>query len=160
MRTTYRANLPGLALAVFIGLAGPVVAATPAPVPSPDEDAFLDILPKVDVPEDVQPIPGAVNEEWRSCQAVWPSEYETSQKGPEARAYRDIYGFVQARAVIEGKDCGCQTKAAEWEHVEAIADRLREHFDATALSWTHTRSMSDAADRLIAVAETMCGGAF
>ncbi len=157
---THAATLPGLALATLLALAGPIAAETPAPATAPDEDAFLDILPKVEVPEDVQPIPGAVNEEWRNCQTLWPTEYELSQKGPEARAYRDIYGFVQASNVVEEQDCGCQTKAANWDEVEVIAGKLRDHFDAAALAWTHTRPISDSADRLIAVAETMCGGAF
>jgi hypothetical protein len=70
-------------------------AEAPAPADLAQEEAFLDVLPKIDVPDDVQPIPGAVNEEFRNCEAQWPPEYALSQKGPEARAYRDIYGLCR-----------------------------------------------------------------
>lgn len=65
---------------------GMAPAETPAPADLAQEEAFLDVLPKIDVPDDVQPIPGAVNEEFRNCEAQWPPEYAMSQSGPEARA--------------------------------------------------------------------------
>ena len=157
---THAATLPGLALATLLTLAGPIAAETPAPTTTPDEDAFLDILPKVAVPEDVQPIPGAMNEEFRNCKESWPAGYEQARSGPESRALRDIYGLVRAQNVISAQDCTCSGKVANWNDVEAIAAALREHFDVTELGWRQTEAISNKAKSLIAVAETMCGGAF
>lgn len=148
------------ALAVTTCLAGPCLAQTPAPSPSAQEEAFLDILPPLAIPADVQPIPGAVNEEFRSCQAHWPEGYAAAQSGPEARALRDIYGLVRTRNVISSRDCSCAGKVASWEDVEAIAAALRQHHDVERLGWKQTKSISTEADRLTAIAETMCGGAF
>lgn len=141
-------------------LAGTALAETPATPDMAAEDAYLDILPAIDIPDDVQPIPGAMNKEWRNCQSAWPEKYLKSQEGTEARAFRDIYGFVQARSVIEFQDCGCATKAGDWENVETVAAKLREEHGTPTLGWMHTRQISEEADRLIAIAETMCGGAF
>jgi hypothetical protein len=149
-----------LTMVSLVAFGGPSMAQTPAPVNPAQEEAFLDILPKVTVPDDVRPIEGAVNTEWRQCKGEWPSEYRLSQAGPEARAYRDIYGFVQAKSVIETQDCGCVTKAASWSDVEAIANKLRPVYGVDQLGWKHTRALSDTSDRLITVAETMCGGPF
>ena len=89
---------------------GMAPAETPAPTDLAQEEAFLDVLPKIDVPDDVQPIPGAVNEEFRNCEAHWPPEYQNAQSGPEARALRDVYSYVRARNVIATSDCGCTGK--------------------------------------------------
>lgn len=141
-----------------LGLAGlGARAETSAPAA---EDAFLDLLPKVEVPDDVQPIPGAVNEEFRNCRAVWPAEYEASQKGGEARAYRDIYGFVKARNVIATQDCTCAGKVADWTEVEALADQIRKRSGVKELRAPHTEQVHDAAEPLFAVAEKLCGGKF
>ena len=141
-------------------ITGVAAAETPVGPGMEGEEAFLDVLPKVAVPADVQPIPGAVNEPWRSCQSVWPQEYRQTQEGPEARAYRDIYGFVQAKEVVEVRNCSCATKAADWAQVERIASGLRQSTGTKVLKWLQTREISDEADNLIAVAEVMCAGPF
>ena len=133
---------------------------TPALTDIAQEDAYLDVLPKVDVPENVEPIPGAVNEEFRNCEAFWPAGYALAQSGPEARALRDIYGLVRVRNVIETQDCGCAGKVANWEKVEAVAAALRDHHDVQRLSWQQTKAIAEEAATLTAVAETMCGGSF
>lgn len=148
----------GLSLAAGLGLAASVsLAETPD---TADADAFLDVLPKVEVPDDVQPIPGAVNEEFRNCRAAWPAEYALAQSGPEARPLRDIYSLVRARNVIATKDCGCSGKVASWDNVEAVAASLRSKSGVERLTWQQTAPLLDEADRLTAIAETMCGGSF
>ncbi|OJY28880.1 MAG: hypothetical protein BGP11_02090 [Rhodobacterales bacterium 65-51] len=124
------------------------------------EDAYLDVLPKVDVPENVQPIPGAVNEEFRNCEAFWPAGYASARSGPEARALRDIYGLVRVRNVLETQDCGCAGKVANWEDVEAVAAALRDQSGVEKLTWQQTKAIAAEATSLTAVAETMCGGSF
>ncbi len=143
------ASLPGITL-----------AETPAPADVAQEEAFLDVLPKVEIPDDVQPIKGAVNEEFRNCEAHWPAGYEQARSGPEARALRDIYGLVRTLNVIASKDCGCAGKVANWEDVERVAVALREQHGVERLSWTHTKEIAAEADQLTVVAETMCGGSF
>lgn len=149
-----------VALILATALAGMASAETPAPVDLAEEEAFLDVLPKIDVPDDIQPIPGAVNEEFRNCEAQWPPEYQDAQSGAEARALRDVYSYVRARNVIATSDCGCTGKVANWDDVEAVAAALREGQKVERLSWQHTTAISAEARRLIAVAETMCGGSF
>lgn len=124
------------------------------------EDAFLDVLAQIDVPETVEPIAGAVNKEFRHCQAFWPPEYGQAQTGHEARALRDIYSYVRGRNVIQSKDCGCAGKVANWADVEAIAAFFRKEHQVGRLSWQHTRQISSEAHHLIATAEAMCGGRF
>ena len=151
----------GVALAVMPMISGAAVAeTTPAPAVAALEEAFLSVLPKVEVPENVQPIPGAVNEEFRNCQTSWPAGYELARSGPEARALRDIYGFVRVRNVIETQDCGCAGKVANWDDVDVIAAALRERHDVERLSWQQTNAIAEEASTLTAVAETMCGGSF
>lgn len=147
------------ALAALPLVSGMVLAQATAPADGA-EDAFLDILPKLEVPEDVQPIPGAVNEEFRSCEASWPEGYEKARSGPEARPLRDIYSLVRARNVIASQDCTCSGKVASWEEVETVAAALRERNGGAPLTWQQTEGISAEARKLIAVAETMCGGAF
>ena len=141
-------------------LAGMATAEAPAPADLEQEEAFLDVLPKVDVPDDVQPIQGAVNEEFRNCEAQWPMGYKDAQSGPEARALRDIYGFVQARNVVASGDCTCAGKVANWEDVDRVADALRKRSGIERLGWQYTKEVAAEADRLTAIAETMCGGSF
>lgn len=160
MTNPFKARMMGSAFGMIAIISSAAWAETPVPADIAQEEAFLDVLPKVDVPDDVKPIPGAVNEEWRTCRENWPVGYVLSQDGPEARAYRDIYGFVQARSVVELKDCTCNGKAAPWDQAEAIADELRKQKGAIQLSWAETKAISDTADELISVAETMCGGGF
>lgn len=150
----------GVALMLAACLAGTVQAETPAPVDPVAEEAFLDVLPKIDVPDDVQPIPGAVNEPFRTCEAQWPPEYPLSQKGPEARAFRDIYGYVKVRNVIATKDCTCKGKTAAWSDVEAVAVAIRKATEKERLTWQETKEVFDASNELFPVAETMCDGAF
>ncbi len=146
----------GAALAVMPLISGAVVAeTTPAPADIAQEEAFLSILPKIEVPDDVQHIPGAVNEEFRYCEASWPAGYALARSGPEARALRDIYSFVRARNVISTRDCGCFGKVANWEGVEEIAAALRERHDTERLGWQQTESVSAETKKLIAIAETM-----
>lgn len=149
-----------VALILATLLTGFASAETPAPVDLAEEEAFLDVLPKIDVPDDIQPIPGAVNEEFRNCEAQWPPEYQDAQSGAEARALRDVYSYVRARNVIATSDCGCTGKVANWDDVDAIAAALREGQKVERLSWQHTTAISAEARRLIALAETMCGGSF
>jgi hypothetical protein len=157
-RTFYSAAAATLLL--IAGLSGAALAETPAPADVAPDEAFLDILPKIDLPEVVQPIPGAVNEEFRNCRASWPAEYEQAQSGPEARALRDIYSLVRARNVIATGDCGCTGKVASWTDVESIASALRNHANTLKLGWQETQAISAEAKTLIAVTETMCGGSF
>ena len=150
----------GATLALAGLLPGIVLSATPAPADAAQEEAFLDVLPKIEIPDDVQPIPGAVNEEFRNCEAQWPAGYKDAQSGPEARALRDIYSLVRARNVIATKDCGCAGKVGNWDDVEGVAQALREHYGIDRLTWKQTEVISADARKLIAVAETMCGGDF
>lgn len=160
MRLTMLTTALGALLVAMPLLSGAVWAETPAPTDLALEEAFLDVLPKVEVPEDVQPIPGAVNEEFRNCKAFWPTGYEQAQSGPEARALRDIYGLVRTRNVIATQDCSCAGKVASWEDVEAVATAVREFHSVERLTWQDTKAIADEADRLTAVAEIMCGGKF
>lgn len=153
-------RLSSAALALTYLLPGITLAETPAPADVAQEEAFLDVLPKIEVPDDVQPIPGAVNEEFRSCRSAWPEGYKLAQTGPEARALRDIYGLVQAQNVIKNQDCTCSGKVADWQTVETIAGTLRKELGVEVLSWQQTKEIAVKADRLTAVAETMCGGSF
>jgi hypothetical protein len=150
----------GATLILAALLPGIAAAETPVPTDLAQEEAFLSVLPKIDVPDDVQPIPGAVNEEFRNCEAQWPIAYKDAQSGSEARALRDIYSFVRARNVIATGDCGCTGKVANWDDVEAVAAALREAQKVDRLTWQHTATISSKARRLIAVAETMCSGSF
>jgi hypothetical protein len=155
-----RASFIVLTMASLVALSAPIIAETPAPANQAQEEVFLNVLPKVEIPDDVQPIPGAVNEEFRKCRAFWPTEYGTSQKGPEARAFRDIYGFVKVRNVIEKRDCSCIGKVAAWEDVEQIAAQLRVSNNTTVLKWQQTEAVFDTSNALFSIAETMCGGQF
>ena len=139
---------------------GMTSAEAPASADKAQEEAFLNVLPKVEVPDDVQPIPGAVNEEFRNCEAQWPPEYAMSQKGPEARAYRDIYGYVKVRNVIATSDCTCAGKVAAWSDVDLIAAAIRKETGKERLSWQDTKVVFDTSNELFPIAETMCGGSF
>ena len=160
MTNAFKVQIIGGALGLITAFTSTVWAETPAPADITQEDAYLDILPKVDVPENVEPIPGAVNEEFRNCEASWPAGYALARSGLEARALRDIYSFVRARNVISTGDCGCSGKVANWEGVEEIAAALRERHDVERLGWQQTELVSAEAKKLIAIAETMCGGSF
>lgn len=139
---------------------GMTSAEAPASSDMAQEEAFLNVLPKVDVPDDVQPIPGAVNEKFRNCEAHWPPQYREAQSRAEARALRDIYSFVQVQNVVGTEDCTCIGKVASWEDVERIAEALRKQNGVERLSWLHTKDIAAEADRLTVIAETMCGGSF
>ncbi|MBT9247706.1 hypothetical protein KM031_20050 (plasmid) [Gemmobacter fulvus] len=160
MAKVFKAQMMGGAVGLIAIISTGAWAETPAPAASPQEDAYLDVLPKVEVPENVQPIPGAVNEEFRNCETSWPAGYALARSGPESRALRDIYSFVRARNVISTRDCNCSGKVASWESVEKIAAALRERHDVERLGWQQTEAVSEEAKKLIAVAETMCGGSF
>ena len=160
MARHFKAKIIGSALGLITAFTGTVWAETPAPADIIQEDAYLDVLPKVETPDDVQPIPGAVNEEFRNCETSWPADYALARSGPEARALRDIYSFVRAQNVISTGDCGCSGKVANWAGVEKIAAALRERHDTERLGWQQTELVSAEAKKLIAIAETMCGGSF
>ena len=160
MANDFKVRTMGGALWLIAVFSAAAWAETPVPADLAQEDAYLGVLPKVDVPENVEPIPGAVNEEFRNCEASWPAGYALARSGPEARALRDIYGFVRARNVISTRDCGCSGKVAKWDGVEEIAAALRERHDTERLGWQQTESVSAEAKKLIAIAETMCGGSF
>ena len=160
MANSFKARLMGGAFGLITIVSTAAWAETPAAADIGREDAYLDVLPKVEIPENVEPIPGAVNEEFRECEAFWPAGYALARSGPEARALRDIYSFVRARNVISTRDCGCSGKVANWEGVEEIAAALRERHDVERLGWQQTESVSAEAKKLIAIAETMCGGSF
>ena len=160
MANTFKARVMGGAFGLIAVFSAAAWAETPVPADLAQEDAYLDVLPKVEIPENVEPIPGAVNEEFRNCEAFWPAGYALAQSGPEARALRDIYGLVRVRNVIETQDCGCTGKVANWEEVEAVAAALRDHHDVQRLSWQQTKAIAEDAATLTAVAETMCGGSF
>jgi hypothetical protein len=150
----------GAATILTVLMTGMATAETPALADLVQEEAFLDVLPKIEVPDDVQPIPGAVNEKFRNCEAEWPTEYALSQKGPEARAYRDIYGYVKARNVIATKDCSCTGKVAAWSEVELIAAAIRKAAGKERLNWQNTKAVFDASNEMFPIAENMCGGSF
>jgi hypothetical protein len=160
MANTFKVRMMGGALGLIAVFSAAVWAETPVPADLAQEDAYLDVLPKVDVPENVEPIQGAVNEEFRNCEASWPAGYALARSGPEARALRDIYSFVRAQNVITTGDCGCSGKVANWAGVEKIAAALRERHDTERLGWQQTELVSAEAKKLIAIAETMCGGSF
>ena len=160
MADDFKVRMIGGALGLIAVFSVAAWAETPVPADLVQEEAYLDVLPKVDVPENVGPIPGAVNEEFRNCEAAWPAGYALARSGPEARALRDIYSFVRARNVISTRDCGCSGKVANWEGVEEIAAALRERHDVERLGWQQTELVSGKAKKLIAIAETMCGGSF
>ena len=160
MANDFKVRTMGGALWMIAVFSATAWAETPAPADIGREDTFLDVLPKVEIPENVEPIPRAVNEEFRNCEAAWPAGYALARSGPEARALRDIYSFVRARNVISTRDCGCSGKVANWEGVEEIAAALRERHDVERLGWQQTESVSAEAKKLIAIAETMCGGSF
>lgn len=157
--------MTGLTLAAYVAaltlaglVSGPLAAESPSQEQSGGEAGFLAVLPKIAVPNDVQPIPGAVNEPFRTCEAAWPKGYALSQSGPEARAYRDIYSFVRARNVIAKGDCSCDGKVADWDDVSTIAAAMRAQIRTERLRWQHTAEVSERARRLVAIAETLCGG--
>ena len=160
MANAFKARVMGGTLGLIAVFSAAAWAETPVPADLAQEDAYLGVLPKVDVPENVEPIPGAVNEEFRNCEASWPAGYALARSGPEARALRDIYSFVRAQNVISTGDCGCSGKVANWEGVEEIAAALRERHDVERLGWQQTELVSGKAKKLIAIAETMCGGSF
>ena len=160
MANDLKVRLMGGALGLIAVFSAAAWAETPAPADVGREDTYLDVLPKVDVPENVEPIPGAVNEEFRNCEASWPAGYALARSGPEARALRDIYSFVRAQNVISTGDCGCSGKVANWAGVEEIAAALRERHNTERLGWQQTELVSAEAKKLIAIAETMCGGSF
>ena len=160
MANDFKVRTMGGALWLIAVFSAAAWAETPAPADISEEDAYLDVLPKVEIPDAVQPIPGAVHEEFRNCEASWPAGYALARSGPEARALRDIYGLVRVRNVIETQNCGCTGKVANWEDVEAVAAALRDHHDVQRLSWQQTKAIAEEAATLTAVAETMCGGSF
>jgi hypothetical protein len=160
MSKAFKARMVGGAFGLIAIISTAAWAETPAPADIVQEDVYLDVLPKIAVPENVEQIPGAVNEEFRNCEASWPAGYALARSGPEARALRDIYSFVRARNVISTRDCGCSGKVANWEGVEEIAAALRERHGTERLGWQQTESVSAEAKKLIAIAETMCGGSF
>jgi hypothetical protein len=160
MANTFKARLMGGAFGLIAIISAAAWAETPAPADISEEDAYLDVLPKVEIPDDVQPIPGAVNEEFRNCRANWPAEYELSQKGTEARAYRDIYGLIKVRNVVQTQDCSCAGKVASWDDVESLAASLRRAKSVKHLTWQQTREVFEASNALFPIAETMCGGSF
>ena len=160
MTKAFKARMMGGAFGLIAIISTAAWAETPAPADIAQEDAYLDVLPKVDVSENVQPIPGAVNEEFRNCEASWPAGYALARSGPEARALRDIYGLVRVRNVIETQDCGCAGKVADWEDVESVAAALREQYGVERLGWQQTKAIAKEAAELTIVAETMCGGSF
>ena len=160
MSNAFKAQIIGSALGLITAFTSTVWAETPASADIAQEDAYLDLLPKVEIPADVQPIPGAVNEEFRNCEASWPAGYALTRSSPEARALRDVYGLVRVRNVIETHDCSCTGKVANWEDVEAVAAALRNQYAVEKLSWQQTKAIAEEAATLTAVAETMCGGTF
>lgn len=160
MTNAFEVRMMGGVLGLIAVFSAAAWAETPAAAEIAQEEVYLDVLSKVEVPENVEPIPGAVNEEFRNCRALWPAEYEQARSGPEARALRDIYGLVRVHNVIETQDCGCSGKVANWEEVEAVAAALRDHLDVQRLSWQQTKTIAKEAATLTAVAETMCGGSF
>jgi hypothetical protein len=160
MTKVFKARLMGGAIGLIAIIATAAWAETPTPANTAQEDAYLDVLSKVEVPENVRPIPGAMNNEFRNCRASWPTEYALSQKGPEARAYRDIYGFIKVRSVIETQDCSCAGKVASWADVERLAADLRKAQTVEKLTWQQTLYVFETSNDLFPVAETMCGGRF
>ena len=75
MTNAFKARLMGGAFGLIAIISTAAWAETLAAADIGREDTYLDVLPKVDVPENVEPIPGAVNEEFRNCEAFWPAGY-------------------------------------------------------------------------------------
>ena len=82
MANDFKVRMMGGALGLIAVFSAAAWAETPAPADISEEDAYLDVLPKVEIPDDVQPIPGAVNEEFRNCEASWPAGYALARSGP------------------------------------------------------------------------------
>ena len=92
MANDFKVRTMGGALWLIAVFSAAAWAETPAPADVGREDTYLDVLPKVDVPENVEPIPGAVNEEFRNSKP--PGQMATiGAVRPEARALRDIYAL-------------------------------------------------------------------
>lgn len=158
MAMTFQTPRSPLALADL--LSGNPVAEGSAPTALADEEAFLHILPKIDIPDDVLPIPGAVNEEFLNCAAFWPEGYKDAQSGPEARALRDIYSLVRARNIVATSDCRTTGKVANRDAVDAPAAVLRNHHGVDRLKWQKMAEIPSQARHIIEIAETTCGGSF
>ena len=69
MTKAFEARMMGGALGLIAVFSAAAWAETPVPADLAQEEAYLDVLPKVEIPENVEPIPGAVNEEFRNCEA-------------------------------------------------------------------------------------------
>ncbi|MDR7127240.1 hypothetical protein [Pseudotabrizicola sp. 4114] len=160
MQNRMMMRVVGSMLTTALLFSGVALAEPPIPTDLTQEEAFLSVLPKVEVPDDVKAIPGAVNEEFRNCEAFWPAGYALARSGPEARALRDIYGLVRVRNVIETRDCTCAGKVANWEDVDIVAAALRDQHEGKRLGWQQTKGIAEEAAKLTTVAETMCGGSF
>ena len=87
MTKAFKAPMVGGAFGLIAILSTAVWAETPAPADIALEDAYLDVLPKVEIPDDVQPIPGAVNEEFRNCEAT---SGTVRPPGPQATHWRGL----------------------------------------------------------------------
>jgi hypothetical protein len=89
-----------------------------------------------------------------------PRHREITPAWSEARALRDIYSVVRALNVNSTGDCGGFGRVTNLEGVEEIAAALRERHDVERLGWQQTEVVSGEVKKLIAIAETMCGGSF
>ena len=57
MANAFKAQIIGSALGLITAFTSTVWAETSAPADITQEDAYLDVLPEVEIPDDVQPIP-------------------------------------------------------------------------------------------------------
>ena len=57
MANAFKAQLMGGAFGLIAIISAAAWAETPAPADISEEDTYLDVLPKVEIPDDVQPIP-------------------------------------------------------------------------------------------------------
>lgn len=121
------------------------------------ENDFLKITPDAPVPEGVELIEGAENVQFKHCDAQWLPEWKEHRND---RSWRDIYGYVRIKNVIETKDCSCTGKVASWAPAATIYAELQAKYGVSVLDIQHTRDLSEEANQLLPTAEAMCGGKF
>jgi hypothetical protein len=126
------------------------------------EQDFLQVAPLPEGIEAVEPIPGAVNDRFQDCVAVWPEGYRawlSESAATEGHAERgDIYGWLRTKQAFEGKACDCSAKVAPWDEVNAIYAALQAQHGRVVLK--HTAIYEEQARAYRAAVEWICGGPF
>jgi hypothetical protein len=121
-------------------------------------ETYLGDLPDV---SEIEPIEGAVNEPYRSCeQSPLMEQNLANPGGPGHRAQRDIDLYLSRMNVIASRDCTCATKIIPGDVVLAFEDRLKAEYQVAVLEPKHTRDLYKESREIGAVAEKLCGGDF